>query len=134
MKLSELIETIGRELTETKEWEDPNFLANLLPRLASYYATLGPMLADTERDSDLAEAQYKLVRETAIADTKAAGDTDKESAAKAVITAHGDYLEHIARKHKARLIFLTRQSISLTIDSVRSKLSYLKTEKESSQI
>jgi hypothetical protein len=134
VKLSDLLDLIESETRIKPEWEDPSFLADLLPRLASLYASLGQFIADAERDADNAEVSYKVERESVatseMEDGRSAVGADKQ----AVIATEEERREWIKLKHKARLLFLARQSLDRTIEAIRSKLSFIKSDKENSRV
>lgn len=126
MKLSELLDIVQAETLQKPSWDDPNFLADLLPRLASLYASLGQFLGDAELNADAAEISYRVAREGEAA-TKIEGGTSVGLAnSMAYVETAELRLVWVKLKHKARLLFLARQSLDRTIDAIRSKLSYKK--------
>lgn len=126
MKLTELLEIIEVETRIKPEWEEPAFLADLLPRLASLYASLGQSIADAEREADDAEIAYKVQREKVAADAMEEGKSAVAADKSGVIATEMLRYEWSRLKHKARLLFLARQSLDRTLDAIRSKLSYIK--------
>lgn len=140
MNLSELIDTIQKECTITEQWSDPNFLSDLLLRLASYYSSLGQFVSSSERDAADAEMMYKVARERIKVEKSqekgADGKklvSDKVADSMAVVEVQEDEGKYIELKYKARLIFLTRQNLDKTMDAIRSKLSYIKSDREGSR-
>lgn len=133
MDLSALLELIGEETRLKASWESPDYLANLLPRLASYYATLGEFVANAERDADEAEISYKVKREGASHGHMEGGASAVAADKIAVLKSEAERREWIRLKHKARLLFLARQSLDRTIDAIRSKLSFIKRDMENSR-
>lgn len=134
MKLTELLEEIHKETTISTEWEDPTFLSILLLKLVSHYATLGPIVAEAEKEADTADVHYKVVREQTKLDSIKAGETVKASEAKGLVQSLADQEYHIELKYKARLLFLTRQNLDKTIDAIRSRLSFMKRDRENSNV
>ena len=134
MNLSELIETIRIETTVNEKWEDPNYLSELLVRLASYYSTLGKPLAEAEQNEDFAKLNYELVRERFKVERVEAGDSVALAESKAAVQVKLDKDEWANSKYKARLLFLTRQSLDKTMDALRSRLSYIKMDREGARI
>lgn len=132
-KLNQLIAKINQETVMTKEWQDPNFLATLLLRLASYYASLGVHIADAERDENLAKTHYEVVRAQTQVDLINAGEPVKKSESAAAVEIVDDVHTYIELRHKARLLFLTRQNLDKTMDAVRSSLAQQGREKEGSR-
>lgn len=130
MHLSELLELIRLETTISADWDDPNYLADLLVRLASYYSSLGQLLADAERDENEAELAFKLRREGKAAEEIEGGMSAAAAEKIGVMESETERKIHIKLKHKARLFFLSRQSLEKTMDAIRSKLSYLKRDRE----
>lgn len=131
MKLSELIAQIQQLTRLDGRWDDPNYLADLLVQLASYYATLGEFVAQAIQDQDLAERAYKIAREQNIVDFVAAGDSVTLAEHKAEIAISELKEEFFGRKYKARVLLIQRQSLDRTMDAIRSKLSYIKAERQS---
>ncbi len=135
MKSSELLTLIAEKTTRDERWADPEYLAELLVELASYYATLGPLLADSEQDKDVAERQTKVAKALLIQDKIAEGS----SATAAEVTAMADeglaedYANLISAQYKARRYFLARQSLEKTLDAIRSAMKYHSSEKEASR-
>ena len=131
MILTQLLSLIEQETRLKSEWDDPNYLADLLPRLASYYATLGPFVADAELEADDAEITYKVNLATEAANQIEERGLSVAAAEKNAISETEDTRRlHAKLHHKARLLFLARQSLSVTIDAVRSKLSFIKIDME----
>lgn len=130
MKLSGLLELIEVETRIKPAWDDPNYLADLLPRLASLYASLGQSIADAERDADLAEGNYKYIREKLATERLEDGVSVAKADKLAVVDSAEHFQEWVKLKHKARLLFLARQSLDRTIEAIRSKLSFLKADRE----
>lgn len=133
MNLTDLVAQIEIETKLNPHWDDPEYLSSLLLRLASYYATLGRFVADAERDTGLAEIQYKFAREAETKDKIEGGMAIGAAEHMGEVAAHEDRIEHVAIKHKARLLFISRQSLEATMDAIRSRLSYIKTEREASR-
>lgn len=127
--LTELLALIETETQIKPAWEDPAFLADLLPRLASLYASLGPFIADAEHETDAAEISYRVAREGKAATAIETGVSIGLANSTAFVGTAELRLVWMKLKHKARLLFLARQSLDRTIDSIRSKLAFLKSEK-----
>lgn len=130
MNLSKLIETIEQETKRTSQWEDGNYLSELLLRLASYYATLGRFVAEAEQDSNFAEVHYKFTHEHAKVEFIKAGETVALAESKSYESSKKDRDDYVHFKYKYRLLNLTRQSLETTIDAIRSRLSYMKSERD----
>lgn len=130
MNLSTLIATIQTETTISSQWEDPNYLSELLLRLASYYSTLGSFVADAEQQQDFAKTKFEVMRETAKVDYITEGDSVALAESKAVTVTKGEKDEYAKLKYKARLLFITRQSLEKNLDAIRSRLSYIKSDQQ----
>lgn len=130
MNLSQLLDLIKSETRLKPEWNDPNYLADLLPRLASYYSTLGEFVANAELEADEAEISYKVARESSTVRDIEKGSSAAAAAAMAVEQSEDERREYVKLKYKARLLFLARQSLEKNLDAIRSKLSFLKKDKE----
>ncbi len=126
MNLSELLDLIKAETRLKPEWDEPDYLADLLPRLASYYSSLGEFVANAELDANMAEIAYKVKREGETSRWIGDGGTAAAAAANAVVTSADERREHAKLHYKARLLFLARQSLEKNMDSIRSKLSFIK--------
>lgn len=131
MNLTKILEQVEKETKLTPEWEDPEYLSTLLLRLASYYATLGRFIAEAEQNQNFAEVYYKMGREKTKIEEIEAGNSVALSESRAEASIGEQRIEYINLKYKARLLFLARQSLEKTQDAIRSRLSYLKSEKES---
>lgn len=130
MKLSDLLAEIEAKTTITAQWDDPNYLADLLLELGSYYATLGSHVADADRNANLAEAHYKYEREARKTDLVMDGATASLADSKARVATRDEEEGYIVLKHKAKLLSLARDSLGTNIDTIRSKLSYIKKDME----
>lgn len=133
MNLTALLDQIEQETKMTKDWEDPDFLSTLLLRLASYYATLGRFVAEAEQNQNFAELYYKGGREKTKVEQLEEGDSVALSESKAELSSQEARTEYINLKYKARILFLARQSLEKTMDACRSRLSYIKSERESAR-
>lgn len=131
--LTELIETIQKETTLNKQWEDPNYLKDLLLRLASYYSTLGRFVAEAERDELTAKTHYEVTREQIKVEMITEGKPVKLSESTAAAQVEPEIQEYIQLKYKARLLFLTRQNLDKTMDAIRSSLAQQGREREGSK-
>lgn len=131
--LTELIETIQKETTLNKQWEDPNYLKDLLLRLASYYSTLGRFVAEAERDELIAKTHYEVTREQIKVEMITEGKPVKLSESTAAAQVEPEIQEYIQLKYKARLMFLTRQNLDKTMDAIRSSLAQQGREREGSK-
>jgi hypothetical protein len=146
MKLDELIveiRTIMNWLVENKisELDDGDYISNLIVKLASYNASLGQYVADLDRDSNQAEAHYELnrelayksARETLVVTTRGEKETTVADADNAKrIASESERQEYIQARHRYRVAAILREDVSNLIDALRSKLSYMKQEKNNS--
>lgn len=133
MHLSSLLKEIEAKTTISDQWQDGNYLADLLLELGSYYATLGTHVAEAERDANLLEAHYKMEREkTKLGVMKEGKSATAADSSARVATAELEQ-DAIALRYKARLLSLSRDGLGTNIDTIRSKLSYLKTEQGNPQ-
>lgn len=130
MKLSELLEAIERETKRNPQWEDGNYLSELLLRLASYYATLGRFVAEADQEASFAEIHYKFTHEHTKVELIKAGDAVGLAESKAYEESKLDRDEYVHSKYKYKLLMMSRQSLETTIDAIRSRLSYMKSERE----
>jgi hypothetical protein len=131
MKLSELLEQIDTKTAMNPDWDNPNYLADLLLVLASYYATLGRFVAEAERAARFGEVHYKFVQEQEKLGQVEKGDSATLAESKGRVASRADQDEWVQLKYKATLLSLSRQNLEKTMDAIRSKLAYLKFEKES---
>lgn len=133
MTLSGLLTEIEAKTTRTPRWEDPNYLADLLLELGSYYATLGSHVAEAEQAASLSESHYKYTRERFKLDYVKTGESATVADSRARVETREHEEDAISLKYKANLLKFSRDGLSTTIDVIRSKLSFLKTEKENPQ-
>lgn len=135
MKTSELLALIAQKTTRDDQWSSPDYLSELLLELASYYATLGPLLAEAEHYQEVAERHTKVAKAILIQDMIAEGKS--ATAAESTVMANESLAEDhdilLAAQYKTRRLFLARQSLDKTLDAIRSTMSYHKSEKEASR-
>lgn len=109
-------------------------LKNLVLKLASYNASLGPQVANLEREADLAEAHYdwmkeKIYKEERSKDGKISVDDAKSSARLETLDDRKDYLD---KKFAYRSHAILRADVNNLIDACRSALSFLRQERDKS--
>lgn len=130
MKLSELLAMAEERTQISAQWDDPDFLSNLLLELASLYSSLAKPLADYEQEEDAAENQLKVARALTTQDRIKGGEAIERAKAAAISDTVDDFASYSQVRHKARWIFLTRQNLDKTMDAIRSRLSYIKRDWE----
>jgi len=133
MKLTEILELIHERTSITAQWEDPEYLANLLVELASLYSSLSAPLANLEADNDYAENNYKTTKAGIIEELASGGMPVGRAEEAAKLQTTQEFSEYTEAKKKARTVFLTRQNLDKVMDAIRSKLSYIKRDMESSR-
>lgn len=131
MKLEDLLQAINSETVMTVDWDDPDYLATLLLKLASYYSSLALPIADAELDKASAEAVHKATVGQRALELIDEGMAVKRAEIQSSVDAQEMLHTFNDKSHTARILFLTRQNLDKTMDAIRSKLSYLKTERES---
>lgn len=134
MKLSELLTEIEAKTTRTKQWEDPSYLADLLLELGSYYATLGSHVAEAEQGASLSESHARLAREQLKLTYVEEGDSATVAESRARVDTAVDEQDAIGLAYKAKLLRLSRDGLGVTIDVIRSKLSFVKRDMEGSNL
>lgn len=123
--------------------QDGDYVANLIVKLASYNATLGTFVADLERAADMGEAHFDLVKEQrykeARRNLKFKDTTGKEKAYTQDDADNFKRLESqdekgawLEAKYAYRLASILRADAKNLIDALRSKLSYMKQERQDS--
>lgn len=123
--------------------QDGDYVANLIVKLASYNATLGTFVADLERAADMAEAHADLVKEQkykeARRDMKFKDTTGKEKAYTQDDADNYKRLESqdekaawLEAKYAYRLASILRADVRNLTDALRSKLSYMKQDRQDS--
>lgn len=130
MTLSELLKLIEEETRISSDWNNPDYLSNLLLRLASYYASLGRFIADSDLAQSESETRYRVKRDQTKKESLEGGSSVALADAVAELAIEDDKLKYNQLKYKARLVLLSRQSLDKTMDAIRSRLSYLKLERE----
>lgn len=114
----------------TTKWEDPHYLSDLLLRLSSYYSSLALPIATAGAEEAAVELSAKVIKEQSKIKSIKDGNSVALSESTAVIESQQIYYDHISKAKEVRLLFLTRQNLDKCMDAIRSKLSYIKTEKE----
>lgn len=136
MNLDELVKEIRGyiDILNVKKIGEMNGdeLSKLVVRLASYNSSLGEFVASSERDADLAEAYYEITREKAYkhARTQDNGVGDAENIKK--IASENEKVAYLEAKYQYKVLSILRQDVNNLIDAIRSRLSWLKTDKEQS--
>ncbi len=135
-KMQEIINHLAEN--KISQIDDGDYVANLIVKLASYNATLGQYVADLDRDADLAEAHYEMKRETAYRDARL-GEDDSNKKTTVADADNAKRLESaeekevaIQMKHQYRVASILRADAANLIDALRSKLSYMKQERNNS--
>jgi len=107
---------------------DLDQLSNVATRLGAYKVYLGEYLAELERDADLAEAHREQVRERAYRDAREGGKTQADS--DNIKRLEGDLAtaEWIEAKYQFKTVANLWRDSDRLIDTLRSRLSYKKTE------
>lgn len=138
------IRTITDWFVENKisEVQDGDYISNLIVKLASYNASLGQYVADLDRDADLAKARFEMKREGIYKEARD-GEKDEDGKLRRATIADADNLkrleasteeqEAIEAKHRFKVALILRQDVANLIDALRSKLSYMKQERENTK-
>ena len=103
-------------------------LADLSVKISAYKVFLGEHVAQLERDADLAEAHYELTREQAYKDARAAGKTGADSDNAKRIASSDHKLASIETKYQYKIVANLWRDTDALIDTLRSRLSYKKSE------
>ncbi|BCW78306.1 hypothetical protein [Arthrobacter sp. NicSoilC5] len=103
-------------------------LADLSVKISAYKVFLGEHVAALERDADLAEAHYELVREQAYRDTRKSGATGADSDNAKRIQSAIEKEAWIDAKYQFKVVSNLWRDTSSLLDTLRSRLSYEKIE------
>lgn len=106
-------------------------ISALIVRLAAQKTYLGEYVAAYQRDSDVHAAAYDHAKELAFKDAKQGGATDKASDNAKRLAASDLRDTAIKAKYQAALVTNLWRDTDKLIETLRSRLSYLKTEKDS---
>lgn len=103
-------------------------LADLSVKISAYKVFLGEHVAALERDADLAEAHYELVREQAYKTTRQSGATGADSDNAKRIESAEQKAAWIDAKYQFKVVANLWRDTSSILDTLRSRLSYKKVE------
>lgn len=133
---SELTDVLGKVdqirdmILSNKKWTDPDWLSQAVVKLATLNSFLGEHVAQAFYDASTYEAGYKTAREKIKLEHLSKGTTASEAESQKYAETE-DELErwnHAAYMHK--LLQIKRADTSELIDTIRSRLSYMKAERE----
>ncbi|MET3349004.1 UNVERIFIED_ORG: hypothetical protein ABID57_000673 [Arthrobacter sp. UYEF1] len=103
-------------------------LADLSVKIAAQKLFLGEHVALLERDADLTEAHYELVREQAYKATRESGKTGADSDNAKRIESTDEKAAWIETKYQYKVVANLWRDTSSLLDTLRSRLSYKKAE------
>lgn len=134
MKLDDLVKELGDYLDilniQRISTLDGDALSRLAVKLASYSSTLGQYVAQAEREYGLAELDQDLAREriykAAREDSRTIADSESLKRSESQTEAQ----TAIERKYEWRTLAYLRSDVSALIDTLRSRLSYLKSDRD----
>jgi hypothetical protein len=128
----EKIDQIRDMILSNKKWVDPDWLSQAVVKLATLNSFLGEHVAQAFYDASTYEAGYKTAREKIKLEHLSKGTTASEAESQKYAETE-DELErwnHAAYMHK--LLQIKRADTSELIDTIRSRLSYMKSERDHS--
>lgn len=130
MNLNELVRELQQylDILNVKQMNelDGDALSRLAVKLASYNATLGTFVADAERESGIADTAYEMAQIRAYKKLKDEGKSDTAANALRKDLCQEEARNATEMKHNHRVLQLLRSDTSNLIDTLRSRLSYLK--------
>ena len=140
-QVNEIIEEINRlveKIDAEKKWDDGEYLSRVVVKLAVLNSNLGEKVAEAERKADTAEAKLKVKREQIKKDVMEGKKGDKTTAAFAesvrqIETDH-ENKKYLLLKYTARLFSIKRIDTNNLIDAIRSRLSFIKMDREKSSL
>lgn len=133
MDKPELFSLIEQKTRRTRQWEDVNYLADLLTELASLYATLGTVVAEARRDRDDADTVLKVEREKIKLRLLDEGSTATKADSRKIVDTEDLAKQYNGLNYRYELIRSYRENLEKTIDAIRSRISYSKYEASASQ-
>lgn len=125
------IDQIRDQILAGKLWNDGDKLSMTIVKLSALNSYLGENIADAELKTNEAETHYKYVRDKFIAETDGAVERVKAQATSAEIYRTAVY-DYNRLQFAYKLLSTKRVDTSNLIDAMRSRLSFMKTEKEQS--
>lgn len=124
------IDQIRDTILSNKKWADPDWLSQAIVKLATLNSFLGEHVAQAFYDSATYEAGYKTLREQKKLEYLTKGKTASEAESRKI----DDTEEELERWNRAaythKLLQIKRADTSELIDTIRSRLSYMKIERE----
>jgi hypothetical protein len=132
MKLDELVTELRQYLgaLNVKHMADldGDQISRLAVKLASLNSTLGTYVAQAERDADQAEMVYELAREKVYTEARKAGKSGMDAESLKRTQAIKEREHWLKLKHNHRVLSLMRRDVQSLVDSLRSRLGWLKAE------
>jgi hypothetical protein len=124
------IDQIRGLILSGKKWSDPEWLSQAVVKLATLNSFVGEHVAQAFYDAATYEAGYKTARERIKLDHLNKGTTasEAESQKYAETEMELEKWNHASYMHK--LLQIKRTDTSELIDTIRSRLSYMKIDKE----
>lgn len=109
-------------------------LSKLVVKLASYNSTLGEYVADAERAADYAEASFDLKKEKAYAEARKKDEKVADSDNIKRLESMDEKGAWIEAKYQYKVLAILRADVNNLIDAIRSRLSFIKSDKEKSYV
>ncbi len=125
------IDQVRELVLSQKKWTDPEWLSQAVVKLATLNSYLGEYVAQAFYDAATAEASYKTTREQKKLEvlkdkTKTASEAESQK--------YADTEEELEKMNQAaynhKLLQIKRSDTSELIDTIRSRLSYMRVERE----
>lgn len=131
MEINRVVEEItqlSQSVDSQKLWQNGDALGQLCVKLASLVAYLGDSIVVAELQADQLQTAYRYEKNQIflrLVEQKYSIDKANAQAEVELMDKYSEYLEY---KNKTRLLNLKRMDTNNLIDSMRSRLSYMKSE------
>lgn len=132
METKEVIAKIDKrrdQILQGKLWQDGETLSRMIVELTALNTYLGEHIADVENRANEAEREYKLYKNSYISSSDGA-----VGRAEAEANSSSEYQEILQEYNKLtyayRLMSIKRQDTNNLVDAMRSRLSFMKSDKD----
>jgi hypothetical protein len=124
------IDQIRDLILSNKKWTDPDWLSQAIVKLATLNSFLGEHVAQAFYDASTYEAGYKVMREKKKLEHLERGATASEAESRKIDDTEMELERWNQSAYVHKILQIKRSDTSELIDTIRSRLSYMRTERE----
>lgn len=124
------IDQIRDLVLQNKKWTDPDWLSQAVVKLATLNSFLGEHVAEAYYDAATHEAGYKTARERIKLEHLSKGTTASEAESQKYVETELELENWNRAVYIHKVLQIKRADTSELIDTIRSRLSYMKIDRE----